>query len=366
MKIEEIDSNLIVETDITEPDIVWLDAKKLPFVISGIRYDEEQKCYVRMPQKIADQVSAGVAGLNHHTAGGRVRFRTNSSFIGIRAVMNTCSLMPHITLLGQSGFDLYRKKEGESKEIFYHSFMPPMGMQSGYSSPFATDGALADYTINFPLYDGVRELYIALKRDAIILEPEPYRHTVPVVYYGSSITQGGCASRPGNSYQAILSRRLHTDYVNLGFSGSCKAEECMAQYLAGLTMSVFVCDYDHNAPTQEHLQATHLPLYRTIRAAQPSLPILLISAPNMLLMPEGFRKRRDIIKETYETALAEGDRNVYFIDGAELFAGEEWDGCTVDGTHPNDLGFCRMALRIEKELKPLLGNCSGGFIMVPR
>ena len=354
MKIEEIDSNLSVKTDITEPDIVWLDIKKPPFAVSGICYDEAQKCYTRMPQKIADQVSDGVAELNRHTAGGRVRFRTNSSFIGIHAVMNNGSLMPHITLLGQSGFDLYRKKEGDSKEIFCHSFMPPMDMLSGYSSPFVTDGAWAEYTINFPLYDGVRELFIALKRDAVVLEPEPYDFTVPVVYYGSSITQGGCASRPGNSYQAILSRRLHGDYLNLGFSGSCKGETTMAEYLAGLTMSVFVCDYDHNAPTVEHLRSTHLPLYRKIREVQPSLPILLISAPNMLLEPEIFRARRDVILQTYETALAEGDRNVSFIDGSELFAGEEWDACTVDGTHPNDLGFYRMAMRIERELKALL------------
>lgn len=350
MKIEEIDKNLMVNTDITEPDIVWADIKQAPFVISGVSYDEKRDCYTRMPQEIADQVSEGVAYLNTHTAGGRVRFRTNSGFIGIRAVMNNNALMPHITLVGQSGFDLYRKKDGESMEIFYHSYFPPMGMKSGYSAPFHTDGAMADYTINFPLYDGVKELYIALKKDAVISEPTPYSHAVPIVYYGSSITLGGCASRPGNSYQAIISRRLDTDYINLGFSGNGKAENVMVRYLADLEMSIFVCDYDYNAPDAEYLRKTHRPIYRTIRAKHPDLPIIFVSAPNIRTSQELLAARREVIKETYQTALDEGDENVYYIDGAELFEGEAWDSCTVDGCHPNDLGFYRIAMRIEKEI----------------
>jgi len=354
MRIEDIDKNLKVDTDITEPNIVWLDIKEAPFVIHGVMYDENRRMYTRMPQEIAEQVSEGVAGLNPHTAGGRVRFRTDSGFIGIRAVMNTTGLMPHITLVGQSGFDLYRKKAGDSTEIFYHTYMTPMGMRTGYSAPFATDGEMADYTINFPLYDGVKELYIALKKDAVISEPAPYRHPVPIVYYGSSITQGGCASRPGNSYQAIISRRLNVDHINLGFSGSGRAEQIMVDYLASLDMSIFVCDYDHNAPSVEHLEKTHLPMYRAIRAAHPNIPYVIVSAPDVLLRPDTHLDRREVIRQTWLTALKEGDRNVYFIDGAELFAGEEWDSCTVDGTHPNDLGFYRMAMRIGKELAPLL------------
>lgn len=351
MNISEIDQNLKVETDINETDIVWLDVKKAPFAICGICYDGNLGRYTRMPQGTAERVSPGVAELNFHTAGGRVRFRTNSSFIGIRAVMETNGLMPHITLAGQSGFDLYRRKDGEDREIFCHTFMPPMGMRTGYSSSFAADGQMADYTIHFPLYDGVKEFYIALKKDAVLLEAESYQGTAPVVYYGSSITQGGCASRPGNSYQAMISRRMNQDHINLGFSGNGKAEPVMRQYLAGLTMSAFVCDYDHNAPDADHLQKTHLLLYREIRAVHPDIPYIMISAPDILRDPGTYKKRRDVICQSYQTALEEGDSNVYFIDGAELFAGEDWDACTVDGTHPNDLGFFRMAQRIETELR---------------
>lgn len=352
--IHEIDKNFYVKTDVEESDIAWFDINQPPFLILGITYDDKLGCYTRMPQEIAEQVSSGVAALNLHTSGGRVRFRTNSDFIGIHAVMNNSDLMPHFTLVGQSGFDLYRKLDGSTEDTFSHAYIPPTGIRSGYSAPFCTDGVLADYTINFPLYDGVQALYVALKKDATLAEAAPYRYSAPVVYYGSSITQGGCASRPGNAYQSIISRRLSTDYINLGFSGCGKAENVMAQYLASLKMSVFVCDYDHNAPDASYLKKTHLPLYRAVRSKQPALPIVFVSAPDVLMAPNVYTERREVIRETYQTALADGDENVYFIDGAELFAGDNWDSCTVDGAHPNDLGFYRMAMRIEKEIVRLL------------
>ena len=308
MRIEDLDQNMKVETDITEPDIVWLDAKQAPFQLHGVFYDEQKKCYVRMPQEIADTVNNGVKGMNAHTSGGRVRFKTDSKFIGIRAIQKNTALMTHITLLGQSGFDMYRKNDA-GFDIYYASFRPPMGVKEGYSSPIQTDGAFAEYTINFPLYDGVNELYIALKKDAVIQAPDPYKIEKPVVYYGSSITQGGCASRPGNTYQAILSRRLNVDHINLGFSGSARGEETMVNYLCELckTAAAFVCDYDHNAPNAEHLEKTHLPLYRAVRKANPDLPILLVSAPDVPLKPAQWLPRLEIIRQTYLTAKAEGD-----------------------------------------------------------
>ena len=353
MRVEDIDRNLRVESSITEPDIVWFDARELPFSIFGVTYDEQQRCFVRMPQAVADTVNPGVSELNRQTAGGRVRFRTDSTFIGIRAVMRNCGTMEHFTLAGQSGFDLYRSVAGE-RAVYRGTFMPLVGMKEGYSSGRYVEGQMAEYTINFPLYDCVENLYIALKRGAGLEPAAPYRHEKPVVYYGSSITQGGCASRPGNSYQAILSRHLEADYINLGFSGSGRAEESMVEYLASLDMSVFVCDYDHNAPDLAYLEKTHMPLYRAIRAAHPTLPIILLTAPDVLFNPSEYGPRRALIYANYLQAKEEGDENLYFIGGDELFAGEDADSCTVDGVHPNDLGFYRMACGIEPVLAKLI------------
>lgn len=357
MRIEDIDKNLKVDTTITEPDLVWFDAKEAPFLICGIMYDEDNGRYTRMPQAVAESVSKGVSGLNRHTAGGRVRFRTDSTYIAIRAVMDNGRVMCHMPLTGQSGFDLYRVTD-DGRDTYYKTFVPPRGMLEGYSSGHPTDGVYRDYTINFPLYDRVKELYIALKRTAHVSAPTPYRHPVPVVYYGNSITQGGCASRPGNAYEAILSRRLSCDHVNLGFSGSGCGETEMAEYVASLPMSVLVMDYDANSPSEETLRATHEPFYRIVREKNPDLPIVFITSSGILLKKKtGYGDsavRRDIIYETYTHAKEAGDKNVYFIGGEEIFAGEDWDSCTVDGSHPNDLGFYRYAMRIEKTLAPLL------------
>ncbi len=356
MRIEEIDKNLKVETSITEPDIVWLDARQAPFALYGVTYDEGQGCYVRLPQEIADTVSPGVADLNRNTAGGRLRFQTDSSFIGIRAVQKNRPLMSHITRAGQSGFDLYRKNPAGT-DSFLKTFMPPMnGLTDGYSSGLKTEGKVAEYTINFPLYDNVFELYIALKKDATLSAPTPYKIRKPIVYYGSSITQGGCASRPGNSYQGMISRRLDADFINLGFSGSGRAEPNMAAYLADIckNASAFICNYDWNADTEEELAAHHLPLYRAVREKNPDLPILFLSEPEILYNPVRMAPRLEIIRQTYLTAKAEGDEKVWFLPGNTIYEGPNWDACTVDGCHPNDLGFFRMATAIEVYLRKML------------
>lgn len=165
-------------------------------------------------------------------------------------------------------------------------------------------------------------------------------------------------SHPGNSYQNIISRRLNIDYINLGFSGSAMGEPAMAEYMATIPMSVFVSDYDHNTPTYEHLTKTHFALYETIRKKNPDLPYVMVTRPdywNHMDIEERLKRRHHII-DNYNKALALGDKNVYFIDGKEFFAGKYADMCTVDGTHPNDLGFALMAYRIGAVLEKILGS----------
>ena len=171
------------------------------------------------------------------------------------------------------------------------------------------------------------------------------------LFYGSSITQGGCSSRPGTTYQAIASRRLDFDYINLGFSGNAKGEQVMVDYLASLPMSVFVCDYDHNAPSVDHLAATHENLYRNIRKAHPHIPVIFMARP--LFYPDADALARlEVIKTTYENAKRAGDTNVYLLDGPTLMAMAGDDGL-VDGAHPNDLGFASMAKAVGDVLEKI-------------
>ena len=356
MKISEIDKNLAVENTTGLKDLVWLDVKDAPFTVHGLWNTEKGRPFLRMPPDIAAATSEGVRGLSTHTAGGRIRFRTDSPVIALKAVMPDNATMPHITMVGQSGFDLYRSDAGVY--AYTGSFIPG-ARHHGFDTYKVTDGRMHTYTVNMPLYDPVEEVYIGLQKDAQIEAAEPYRVEKPVLYYGSSITQGGCASRPGNAYQAMISRRFDADFINLGFSGNAKGEPVMCDYLASLEASVFVCDYDHNAPNADHLEATHRPLFETYRKANPDTPVVFVSKPDY--HPESAEdvRRRRIILDTYEGALAAGDRKVLFVDGATLFEGDFADSCTVDGCHPNDLGFFRMAQKIGDAVEEALKMIEG-------
>lgn len=340
-RVEDLDKNLKVETTLTKEDLIFYDCLDEPFEINGVMLPiAEGEPFRRMPQEIADQTSEGVANLNLCTAGGRVRFKTDSPYVAIHVELGNVGKMPHFPFTGSIGLDLYERRD--EKELYIKTFVPPVDIKDRYESiiEFA-EMRERELTINMPLYSGVRKLYIGLAKDAQIRKCRAYTHSVPVVYYGSSITQGGCASRPGNSYQSMISRRLDCDYVNLGFSGNAKGEPVMREYLSSLSMSVFVMDYDHNAPSVEHLQETHQPLYEAVRKAQPNLPIVMVSMPASNNW-EGTQKRFRVIEKTYEQAKAQGDENVYLIDGRKMVEGME-DSWSVDDCHPNDLGFFGMA-----------------------
>ena len=333
-RIDRVDKNFKVPAAVELPDGRFYSALEQPFAINGLFYENGR--FRRIPEDVAKSVNEGVLILHANTAGGRVRFRTDSPYVAIHAEMENIGKMPHFAITGSAGFDLYENN------VYSGTFVPPFDMKHGYESMLRLNGeGEKEITIHFPLYSDVSALYIGLKNGAALLPPVPYRPGPPVVYYGSSITQGGCASRPGLAYQNILSRRFNTDHLNLGFSGSAKGEDTMARYIANLEMRAFVYDYDHNAPTPAHLRATHRRLFETVRAAHPALPVIMMSRPVFTLRGDE-PERLEIIKATYEAARTAGDENVYLIDGPTLMALAGNEG-TVDGCHPNDLGFMSMA-----------------------
>ena len=347
--IAQLDSNFKVDTKINKDDIRFYDIKTAPFQIYGVTYENGK--FRRLPEAVAKRVNDRVAILHACTAGGRVRFRTDSPYIAICAKMPDIRRHSHFALTGSAGFDLYLWDEGER---YVKTFMPPYGMEGGYESvielPY-TD--MRDYTINFPLYSEVSELYVGISDCASILAPRQYTIEKPVVYYGSSITQGGCASRPGRSYESILSRRFDMNYINLGFTGNARGEDEIAEYIRDLDMTAFVYDYDHNAPTLSHLEETHERMFKIIRQKNPKLPIIMMSRPKYYLTEEESR-RLAVIQKTFHNAKARGDDNVYLLDGRTLMKMAENEG-TVDGTHPNDFGFASMAMALGDVLEKILG-----------
>ncbi len=357
MGIEKIDKNLRVETEAKTDGLTWYDITNPPFEIYGLykpSLSEKPVKFCRMDTNAAAKVSEAVAFLNRNTAGGRLRFVTDSKRIVIKFGGGQC-LMPHMTLAGSAGFDLYVNEKGNY--TFAKTFIPPfksVGEEISYESSFEfADFGLRDLTINFPLYNNVEELTLGLNEGSCVLPASKYKNEKPFVFYGSSITQGGCANRPGNSYQGFLSRMLDIDYVNLGFSGSAKGERAMAEYIADLPMTAFIMDYDHNAPNPEWLEKTHYDFYKIIRDKNPDLPIICLSRPRP---SDNISATYKIVEQTWLKAKAEGDQNIYFINGNEIYKGDFECDCTVDGTHPTDLGFYRMAMALKPFLEKILKN----------
>jgi lysophospholipase L1-like esterase len=345
--ISQLDKNFTIDTDLGRDDIAWHDPRKEPFSMYGVYFDGE--CYRRMPEEVAKNVSGGVYELVKNTAGGRVCFTTDSDFVAISYKRAALWKMSHMALTGSAGFDMYIRING--KETYYGAFVPNQN-SAGYDSilKFSTKEK-REIILRFPLYTGATQLVIGLQDGACLEKWSGYKIEKPIVFYGSSITQGACASTPGTDYASRVSRRFDANYLNLGFSGNAKGEDAMMDYIASLDMSCFVYDYDYNAPNVAHLEKTHYKGYRKVRDANPDLPIVMMSAPNYDRLTQDQTARRDVIAASYERAIAEGDKNVYFVDGKKYFATFNADSCSVDGTHPNDHGFFVMAEAVIDQMK---------------
>lgn len=348
MKIDEIDTNFKPAL-VGDRNVHYFDVTNAPFSLEGFPWGDPKKFeFYRLPADMKEDVDVNSGALwNGHnfTSGGAVRFCTDATFITIRAKLHESCDMSHMPRAGSAGFDLYVGTLGGTAH--HVGTVQPNPKEKDverilFSCP-AWSSEMREWMLNFPLYGGVETVEIGIPPEAKILAPEPHKEK-PILFYGSSITQGGCASRPGNNYCSMLCRAVDAEQINLGFSGCGKGEIAVAKAIASLDLGAFVMDYDHNAPDLEHLTKTHEPFFKEIRKERPDLPIIMMSMCNIWgdRNYESDCKRREMIRRTYENALSAGDKNVYFVDGETLFGLNDREACTVDGCHPNDLGFYRM------------------------
>lgn len=335
----------------------WYPVNWEDFDIYGlIRPEADGILSRRFPSTVAKTVDDAVIALSTYGAGGRILFSTDSPFIALKAEYGFGEVAPVNNHCFTYGFDLYRTENG--KNIYTGAFRP--GRDFDYETLSAkvntgNNGQVTDYTLNMPHFVAVKKLYLGIQKGSFLGRGKHYRNEKPVVFYGSSITQGSCASRPGNTYENLICQKYDLDYVNMGLAGRAKGEPSIAEYLSSLDMCMFVSDYDHNAPSAEHLEKTHYPLYEAVRRNHPDIPYVMISTAEFFANPVGNGARREVIIRSYEKAKATGDQNVYFIDGKTLFAGDFAESCTTDSIHPNDLGFYRMADVIGSTIAKILG-----------
>lgn len=323
--------------------------KDKPVEVHGVPFFEKTGKLERLPQSVRDAVPS-LAGLGGRCPGARLCFRTNSPKITLKMEFETLNWD-----IGMSIFDCQSANVmiGERQTARFAGLLHAEDYETKVcQGDFFKNNEMEDVTIWLPRNEVIADFTISIEDDAEILPPTPYKYP-PIVYYGSSITEGGCCCRVTNVYNALISQHLDVDYYNLGFSGGAKGELEIADYINTIPMSIFVYDYDHNAPDVEHLRKTHETFFKRIREKNPALPVVIMTKPDFDYDSQN-AERRAVIYNTYLNAKNSGDSNVYFIDGESFFGDVDRHACTCDCCHPNDLGFYRMAQVIEPVIKSIL------------
>jgi lysophospholipase L1-like esterase len=330
----------------TDDDIRWISFPDPSFEVNGLAwYHENAPDLFRLPKRIKDIVRAPVWNLAQSSSGAAIRFKSNCTTLAIRYENLYTSGMRNMHVFGQSGVDLYTDNVYIGTAIHGKD----KGVEHVYFKNAVTE--FREHVLYLPLYNGIKIKAIGINSNATITKPSPFAIPKPVVFYGTSITQGGCASRPGMSYQAILCRKLNLEHINLGFSGNGKGEKEVVEAVAEIDTSCFVLDFMANNKNRDTLEKVYEPFVHTIRQKHPTTPIILVTRiyaareSSLVGGHEFIEAKRDVIRNTYKKLISEGDQNLSLVEGYSLLGPNEGDGL-VDGSHPNDLGFQLMADRL--------------------
>ena len=327
-------------------------AKATDFELIGKGFTDTQNPFGRLPLSIKERTRPPVWSLSKNCSGLAIRFRTNSTVIAAKWEVTGDVVMNHFAPSGIKGLDLYGLKNG--KWQFVNSARPA-GKKTTAVIIDHMAGELMEYLLYLPLYDGLANLEIGVQPSAVIGNPEinsPQKEK-PVVFYGTSITQGGCASRAGMAYPNQLSRMLDRQIVNLGFSGNGQLDPEIAEFMAGIDASCFVMDCLPNVSIAQ-MQEKYARFVEIIREKKPYVPILMVET---ILFPHMYydqtvysllQEKNATLQKIFAEQKKRHDRNIYYVKGDRLI-GNDSEG-TVDGVHLTDLGF----LRISQNLYPVI------------
>ena len=369
-----LDTLRIVEVGVSVPSASgwrWIDGVDLP--IEGRAFDDVESYYDRLPASACPpDVSPGVQALKHHTSGMKFRFKTTSPTLAFRwspyydvdapqrlpgCLYNGALGMAHMTAIGVSGIDVYVQGKDGAWKYLRSGFIYASTNRNVSSVGQVPRFGLAPGTpvmVHLPLYNGLRKFEVEVAAGATI-EPLPPRRSgveKPVVFYGTSVTQGGCASRPGMSFANIVGRMLDVPTVNLGFSGNGRMELAMADYLSRIDASCYVLDCLWNMrmsdPSARQVQAAggytcvdqnYEPFIRRLRAGRPDTPIVM--AEQCEVFGGKTNEKEKFIRALYERLVSEGWKNLVYLPKTAMYSGDR-EG-TVDGRHPNDHGMEQLA-----------------------
>ena len=336
---------------------VFYDASAFP--ILGKISEATETRYERLPAKLKEVSRPSVWNLGKHTAGLAIRFCSNSQQISVKWETHN-NYMSHMAATGIKGLDLYCMENGDW--TYVNTAIPSREQQPRNEATIVSnmERKEREFMLYLPLYDGIVSLEIGIDSTAFIELPkiDLPRQTKPVVHYGTSITQGASATRPGMMYTNILSRKLNREVINLGFSGNGLLDYEIAELMADCDASLFVLEFDNC--TAEQIKERTEKFYRLLREKHPYTPIVFLEVQLRIVgnydlsRQDIFRNNIKALREVFEELKAKKEKNIWLIPFAGQFDGEG----TVDGSHYTDLGFMRFADYLYPKIQKIMGKQS--------
>ncbi len=335
-------------------DVAWHDVTKWGVEGRGWGDQERKRWFDRFPAKAEGKVTPAVWSLSRDSAGMMVRFKTDAKSIHARYKLAKSNIaMPHMPATGVSGVDLYARDDSGRWKWVQVTKPAAQTVEQMIISGLAP--GLREYAAYLPLYNGIESLDIGVPKGAKFEGLAPRAR--PVVFYGTSITHGACASRPGMVHTAILGRRLDLPVMNCGFSGNGKMDAAVGALLVEIDAAAYVIDCLPNMGPAE-VTAKCVPLVKQLRAARADTPIILVEDrrfSNDWITPDKRKFHDDnhaALKKAFDELKAAGIQKLHYISGDHLY-GDDTEGST-DASHANDLGFMRQADIFEPVLRTAL------------
>lgn len=339
------------------PDLMWHDVTQ--WGVEGRAWTNllRERWFDRLPAVAQGKVTDRVWELSRASTGMLVRFKTDATAVWVDFSLRKNDLGgANMNGTGASGFDLYARDEAGQWRFVNARWPKAQTGRQELASKLAAK--VREYALYLPLLNGVERLSVGVPSRANFEGLAP-RAAAPMVFYGTSITQGMCASRPGMAHTAILGRRLGLPVVNLGFAGNGRMDEAIGTLLGEMDAAVYVIDCLPNMRPAD-VRAKCVSFVKALRAARPTTPIILVDDTRYpdtwasAWRAQFYRERHDALVECHEQLRKEGLSGIYYLTGGTM-TGEDGEG-TVDGVHPNDLGFVRQADLFEPLLRRALGR----------
>ena len=337
---------------------VWTDAAQLP--LYGKATEDTFTRYARLPASLQEVSRPPVWRLGQNSTGLYVRFRTASPTLWVRWESASSKLMNHMSPTGSRGLDLYALEDGKWR--FIAAGRPDLKQTVTEQKVMANmEPQMREYMLYLSLYNGVTDLGIGTEEGYPVLQPEVNspRSERPIVMYGTSITQGGCTSRPGMLYTSIMARRLNREFINLGFSGNAHLDLEIARLMASVPdPALYVIACTENASPEQFAERGEA-FFRILRDAHPDVPVVFVQAVRYASIVYNQKEaarmqaKMDACRALYDRLRKAGEKRIYFTDpgGSKAFADAE---SSVDGSHLTDLGTQRFADALLPVLKKAL------------